>query len=95
MRKNRVKKNRVKKNKDYRTVSLNLPEEVYLSVKIAAKEEIRSVAQQARYYMEIGMQVVAQQMEMEINQDDDGSDDSPAIGFVVDNPDDEEYEDDE
>lgn len=81
--------------KDTKSVTMSLPEEIYLSLKLAAKEDIRSVSRQARYYMEIGMQVVTQQMEMECQAQPEEEEGVPAIGFVVNKPKEEEYYDDE
>lgn len=80
---NRSVKKRIKRSDTF-SVTMSLPDDIYLELKLAAKDEIRSLPQQARYFMEIGMKVVAQQMEMSGGEGMEEDEEKPAaIGFVV------------
>ncbi len=76
-------KKRAKKSDTF-SVTMSLPDEVYFELKRAAKDEIRSLPQQARYFMEIGMQVISQQLEMSAEGPIEEEEKQPAIGFMVD-----------
>lgn len=54
------KKRMIKRRDDTRKVTITLPEELYYQVKRFAKEEIRTISQQARLFLEIGLQVITQ-----------------------------------
>jgi len=94
-----VKTKRVKKGKirsDSAKVTICIPLEVYVSLKKFADDEIRTVSQQARYFMEIGMEIISKQQEsfeMESQGQGESEERQPAIGFVVER-DEEDYEDD-
>jgi len=81
------KKRVVKKQRDTRKITLTVPEEVYYNIKQFAKDEIRTVSQQARLFLEIGLQVMIEQ-----GQSCEGEQEPPekesAIGFHME-PDDE------
>ena len=83
------KKPAIKRHKDSVTISVTLPEETYVYIKQAAKDEIRNVNQQARLFIEIGIQVMQQQSEPEEPQEKES-----CIGFHI-GREEEEYEDDE
>jgi len=81
------KKRVVKKQRDTRKITLTVPEEIYYNIKQFAKDEIRTVSQQARLFLEIGLQVMIEQC-----QPCEGEQEPPekesAIGFHME-PDDE------
>jgi len=81
------KKRVVKKQRDTRKITLTVPEEIYYNIKQFAKDEIRTVSQQARLFLEIGLQVMIEQ-----GQSCEGEQEPPekesAIGFHME-PDDE------
>lgn len=81
------KKRVVKKQRDTRKITLTVPEEIYYNIKQFAKDEIRTVSQQARLFLEIGLQVM-----IEHGQSCEGEQEPPekesAIGFHME-PDDE------
>ncbi|KKU53541.1 MAG: hypothetical protein UX75_C0036G0016 [Candidatus Moranbacteria bacterium GW2011_GWE2_47_10] len=77
-----------KKLPENRKITVTVPEETYFNIKQFAKQDIRTLSQQARLFIEIGLQVALQ-------QDEEGSDDAPleresAIGFHVERSDDED-----
>jgi len=81
------KKRVVKKQRDTRKITLTVPEEIYYNIKQFAKDEIRTVSQQARLFLEIDLQVMIEQ-----GQHCEGEQEPPekesAIGFHME-PDDE------
>lgn len=50
-----------KKQSDNRKITVSVPEEIYFQIKHYAKEEIRTISQQARLFIEIGIEVISQQ----------------------------------
>lgn len=86
------KRRKIAKKRDIVSVSMSLPDDVYIELKHAAKANIRSIGQQARYFMEIGMELIAQQMEMEDAPPEEEEEATPAIGFVVEKEDDEDMD---
>jgi hypothetical protein len=76
------KKRKIKARKDTVRVSMTLPEKVYIILKDYAKEDIRSIPQEARYLMELGMQVLAQQDVVEVEGDPEEGSES-CIGFKL------------
>lgn len=85
---------RIKKVKsDNVSVTMILPDDVHFMLKQYAKEDIRSIPQEARYLMELGMQVLQQQQHsdgcMEVEEVEERA---PAIGFHVDKSCDEDYD---
>ena len=85
-------KKKISKRSDSMKVVVSLPGEIYYEVKKFAEEDIRTIPQQVRYFMEIGMQVVAQQMEMSeaCTHEPEEEEKAPAIGFQVSRDDDED-----
>lgn len=83
-----------KKRSDHVSVTVSLPDEVHFVLKQYAKEDIRSVSQEARYLIELGMQVLQQQSEA-CGVEEEIEERAPAIGFHVDRDAEDEYEDDD
>lgn len=44
-----------KRNSDNRTAKVTLPEDLYVAIKNQAKVELRSISQQMRYFIELGV----------------------------------------
>ena len=44
-----------KRNSDNRTAKVTLPEDLYVAIKNQAKVELRSLSQQMRYFIELGV----------------------------------------
>jgi CO dehydrogenase/acetyl-CoA synthase beta subunit len=85
----RTKKRVVKRKTDMRKVTVSIPEELYYHIKQAAKNEIRTISQQARLFLEIGVEVVSQQ-EHEHEEDQEPPEKESCIGFQIDRGDDDE-----
>ncbi len=84
------KKRVVKHKSDNRKIVVSIPEELYFHIKQFAKEDIRTVSQQARFFLEIGLQVVAQQgQNCEEHQEPQSDEKESCIGFQVDRSDDD------
>jgi hypothetical protein len=83
------KKRVVKRQKDTRKITVTIPEEIYFHIKQYAKDEIRTISQQARLFLEIGLQVMMQQEQA--GDDEEPQEQESAIGFQIDRG----YEDDE
>jgi len=81
------KKRVVKKQRDTRKITLTVPEEIYYNIKQFAKDEIRTVSQQARLFLEIGLQVMIEQGQLCEGEQEPPERES-AIGFHME-PDDE------
>ncbi len=81
------KKRVVKKQRDTRKITLTVPEEIYYNIKQFAKDEIRTVSQQARLFLEIGLQVMIEQGQP-CNGEQEPPEKESAIGFHME-PDDE------
>jgi len=84
----KAKKRVVKKQRDTRKITISVPEETYFNIKQFAKEEIRTISQQTRLFVELGLQVMLQ-------QDCEPQDEAPperesAIGFHVEKSTDDE-----
>ena len=87
------KKRVVKRKSDNRKIVVSIPEELYFRIKQYAKEDIRTMSQQARFFLEIGLQVIAQQgQECEEDQEPQSEEKEPCIGFRVDRSDDDDEE---
>lgn len=56
-------KNGIKRHKNSITISVTLPENIYLMVKQCAQDEIRNINQQARFFLEAGIAIINQQSE--------------------------------
>lgn len=83
----KTKKRVVKRKNDMRKITVSIPEEVYYHIKQFAKEEIRTISQQARLFIEIGLQVVSQQPEQD--ESDEPQERESCIGFHVGRSDDD------
>jgi hypothetical protein len=79
-------------------VVISIPSDTYLTLMQMSRDEIRTIPGQARYLMELGMQVSNEKKMMEalgmmgdgdlvLEDDDDGGELQPAIGFKVDTDD--------
>lgn len=91
-------KRRIKKAKerDSRKITVQIPEEVYFQVKQWAKEEYRTTSQQARMFLEIGLQYLIQANEADnCGHEQEPEEKEPCIGFRVEPDYDEEDYDDE
>lgn len=87
------KKRVVKHKSDNRKIVVSIPEELYFHIKQYAKEDIRTMSQQARFFLEIGLQVVSQQgQNCEEYQEPQLEEKEPCIGFRVDRSDDDDEE---
>lgn len=87
-------KRRIKKAKerDSRKITVQIPEEVYFQVKQWAKEEYRTTSQQARMFLEIGLQYLIQANEADnCEHEQEPEEREPCIGFKIDRE--EDYED--
>lgn len=85
------KKRVVKHKSDNRKIVVSMPEELYFHIKQYAKEDIRTMSQQARFFIEIGLQVIAQQgQNCEEYQEPLSEEKEPCIGFRIDRSDDDE-----
>lgn len=89
----RTKKRVAKRKSDNRKITVSIPEELYFHIKQYAKEDIRTMSQQARFFIEIGLQVIAQQgQECEEDREPQQEEKEPCIGFRVDRSDDDDEE---
>lgn len=79
------KKRVVKKRTESRKITVSLPEEVYFNIKHIAKEKIRTISQQTRLFVELGLQVFLQPHEEEQGQESEEK--QPCIDFHVDTSD--------
>lgn len=79
---NRKKKVVKKRRDDTRKITITIPEELYYQVKHFAKDEIRTISQQARLFLEIGLQVVTQQPEHE-HEEQEPEEKESCIGFRI------------
>lgn len=87
------KKRVVKRKSDNRKITVSIPEELYFHIKQYAKEDIRTMSQQARFFLEIGLQVIAQQgQDCEEDREPQPEEKEPCIGFRVDRSDDDDEE---
>lgn len=87
----KAKKRVVKRKTDMRKVTVSIPEELYYHIKQAAKQEIRTISQQTRLFLEIGIEVVSQQGQPEEDEQEPQEKES-CIGFHVDKDDDDDDE---
>lgn len=85
----KAKKRVVKRKTDMRKVTVSIPEELYYHIKQAAKQEIRTISQQTRLFLEIGVEVVSQQGQPEEDEQEPQEKES-CIGFHVEQGDDDE-----
>ena len=87
----KAKKRVVKRKTDMRKVTVSIPEELYYHIKQAAKQEIRTISQQTRLFLEIGIEVVSQQSQPE-EDEQDPQEKVSCLGFHVDKDDDDDDE---
>ena len=87
----KAKKRVIKRKTDMRKVTVSIPEELYYHIKQAAKQEIRTISQQTRLFLEIGVEVVSQQGQPEEDEQEPQEKES-CIGFHVDKDDDDDDE---
>jgi hypothetical protein len=80
----RTKKRVVKRKSDMRKITVSIPEELYYHIKQAAKNEIRTISQQARLFLEIGVEVVSQQGQQCDGEEQEPQERESCIGFHVD-----------
>ena len=85
----KAKKRVVKRKNDMRKVTVSIPEELYYHIKQSAKNEIRTISQQTRLFIEIGIEVVSQQGQPEEDEQEPPEKES-CIGFHVEQGDDDE-----
>lgn len=84
---------RKKRNDDERELRLVLPEEMYVGIKTMAKAELRTMAKQAQYLIELGAQFHQMQVNGQIEtQEEQPSELQEAIGFKLEEPEEEEEE---
>ena len=88
----KAKKRVVKRKTDMRKVTVSIPEELYYHIKQAAKQEIRTISQQARLFLEIGVEVVAQQSQQCDGEEQEPQERESCIGFHVDKDGDDDDE---
>jgi hypothetical protein len=80
----KTKKRVVKRKSDMRKVTVSIPEELYYHIKQSAKNEIRTISQQARLFLEIGVEVVSQQGQQCDGEEQEPQERESCIGFHVD-----------
>lgn len=78
------KKRVIKRKTDMRKVTVSIPEELYYHIKQAAKNEIRTISQQARFFLEIGVEIVSQQGQQCDGEEQESQELESCIGFHVD-----------
>jgi hypothetical protein len=86
----KAKKRVVKRKTDMRKVTVSIPEELYCHIKQMAKQEIRTIGQQTRLFIEIGVEVVAQQSQHRDAEQQESQECESCIGFRVDQSGDDE-----
>lgn len=86
----KAKKRVVKRKTDMRKVTVSIPEELYYHIKKSAKNEIRTISQQTRLFLEIGVEVVAQQSQPCDEDEQEPQEKESCIGFHVEQGDDDE-----
>ena len=86
----KAKKRVVKRKTDMRKVTVSMPEELYCHIKQTAKQEIRTISQQTRFFLEVGVEVVAQQSQHRDAELQESQECESCIGFRVDRSDDDE-----
>ena len=88
----KAKKRVIKRKTDMRKVTVSIPEELYYHIKQAAKQEIRTISQQTRLFLEIGVEVVAQQGQQCDDEEHEPQERESCIGFQVDKDGDDDDE---
>lgn len=77
----------VKRQNDTRKITVTVPEEVYFNIKQFAKQDIRTISQQARLFIELGLQVMLQD---NCDESEEKPEKESAIGFHVARDDDDD-----
>lgn len=72
-----------KKNVDTKTLKLTLPEELYIAIKASAKNELRSLSQQIRFFVELGIEVFNAQIQQQNGEGAEQEEPIDAIGFKM------------
>jgi len=85
-----AKKRVIKRGNDMRKVTVSMPEELYCHIKQTAKHEIRTISQQTRFFIEVGVEVVAQQSHHRDAELQESQECESCIGFRVDQSGDDE-----
>lgn len=80
----KAKKRVIKRGNDMRKVTVSMPEELYCHIKQTARREIRTINQQTRFFLEIGVEVTAQQGQYCDADRQESQESEPCIGFRVD-----------
>lgn len=89
----KAKKRIVKRRDDKRKITVSVPEEIYFQIKHYAKDEIRTISQQTRLFLEIGLRVIAQQgQDCEEDREPQPEEKESCIGFHIDRSDDDDEE---
>ena len=83
----KAKKRTIKRQKETRKVTVSLPEETYFNIKQFAKQEIRTISQQTRLFIEVGLHVILQQ---DCEETEEKPERESAIGFHVQRSDDDD-----
>lgn len=86
----KAKKRVIKRKTDMRKVTVSMPEELHRHIKQTAKHELRTISQQTRLFIEIGVEVVAQQSQHRDADMQESQECESCIGFRVDRSDDDE-----
>ena len=86
------KKRVVKRKSDMRKITISIPGKLYYQIKDFAQEDIRTMSQQARLFLEIGLQVVSQQGQDPEEDEQEPQEKESCIGFHVDKDDDDDDE---
>ncbi|MFA5071140.1 MAG: hypothetical protein WC511_02105 [Candidatus Pacearchaeota archaeon] len=69
-----------KKKSDNKCVKITLPEELYFALKSSAKNELRSVSQQIRFFIELGIEAFNAQVQQAQGEEEELPE---AIGFKM------------
>lgn len=86
----KAKRGLVKRKTDMRKVTVSMPEELYCHIKQTAKQEIRTISQQTRFFIKIGVDVVSQQGQHCDADMQESQECESCIGFRVDRSDNDE-----
>lgn len=86
----KAKKRVIKRKNDMRKVTVSMPEELYCHIKQTARQEIRTISQQTRLFIEIGVEVLAQQSQHRDTELQESQECEPCIGFRIDRSDNDE-----
>lgn len=87
----KAKKRVAKRRDDKRKITVSVPEEIYFQIKHYAKDEIRTISQQTRLFIEVGLQIMAQQQQDCGEGQEEPPEKESCIGFHVDRS--EDYDD--